>query len=92
MEKEQQVKVLKSVEGGEFKEVIINRELFDSLFDWEQLSISETFLRSNDIITDDNIKSFNIISDNCQSIFRKYNLNKYDVRAVYKFDEAIKLW
>lgn len=86
MKEIEKVKILKSVEGSEFKEVILDKELVIALSEWSRLCLSTTWLYENDIKFD--VDKINKISDELTQVFRKYKLDKYDVRANYKFDES----
>lgn len=87
------VQVKKSVEGGKFREVIIEDELMNALMKFDKANETLTFLIVNGLIKVDSDISDGLfaISEDCRKIFRKYELDKYDVRANYKWDEAKKI-
>jgi hypothetical protein len=87
------VEVKKSIEGGKYKNVIIEDELFDALLKYDKLSDTFNFLFVNGLIDTKSelFNNLNKIGDECRNIFRKYNLDKYDVRSIYMFNEAKRL-
>ena len=84
------IKVLKSVEGGLFHTVEMDEKLFSALGRYNRANESFEFLFMNDIIkmNDDAFNGVQKIIKECETIFKVYNLDKYDVRANYLFDEA----
>jgi len=84
------IKVLKSVEGGMFQTVVIDEKLFSALGRYNRANESFNFLFMNNII-EMNDSAFNGIQNiiqECETIFKVYGLDKYDVRANYLFDKA----
>jgi hypothetical protein len=86
------IQVKKSIEGGKYKNVIIEDELFDALLKYNRLNETFTFLSTNGLMdmNSDVFGGLSKIDQECSNIFRLYNLDKYDVRAHYKFEEAIR--
>jgi hypothetical protein len=87
------VQVKKSVEGGKYKVVILESELVDALLKFDRMNDTATFLIVNGIIKVDSDIADQLfaIGEDCKSVFRKYNLDKYDVRAHYKWNESKKI-
>jgi hypothetical protein len=83
-----QIKVLKSIEGGEFKSIEIDEKLFNALYDYDKIASTFNFLLSKNFLDDTISEKLKQASNECQIIFREYNLDKYDVSAVYKFEES----
>jgi hypothetical protein len=81
------IKIKRSIEGGKFKTIIIEKELFDALFEYKQVNEAWLYFETRGL--KHNIDEIFKIVDNCENIFRKYNLDKFDVRAKYKFNESI---
>jgi hypothetical protein len=84
------IKVLKSVEGGVFQPVVMDEKLFSALGRYNKANESFNFLFMNGIIKIDDT-AFNGIQkiiQECEMIFKVYDLDKYDVRANYLFEKA----
>jgi hypothetical protein len=84
------IQVKKSVEGGKFNVVTIEQELMNALLKFDSMNDTFTFLIVNGIteVNSDVSDKLFAIGDECRLVFRKYNLDKYDVRANYKWNEA----
>lgn len=84
------VQVKKSVEGGKFKVVILDKELADALVRYNDMNDTLVFLMFNGIIDAKSDVMIDLlkIDAECKVIFRKYDLDKYDVRANYKWNES----
>ena len=84
------VEVKKSIEGGKFKKVIIDKELFDALFEYDKANEVFTYLIFNKIcdIKSETIENICKKIDLCRDVFKSYGLDKYDVRAKYLFEES----
>lgn len=84
------VQVKKSVEGGKYKVVVLEEELVDALLKFDKMNDTATFLIVNRIIAVDSDVADELfaIGEECKAVFRKYNLDKYDVRASYKWNES----
>lgn len=84
------VQVKKSVEGGSYKVVVIERELMNALMKFDEVNNTFTFLVVNGLtkVDSDIADGLFAISEDCRKVFRKYELDKYDVRANYKWNEA----
>lgn len=85
------IKVMKSIEGGEYKEVLLDEVLFDSLLEYKQANESFNYLLTRNILDDKIIDKLGTIIKGCEVIFNQYKLDKYDVRAKYKFEKAKKI-
>jgi hypothetical protein len=82
------VRISRSIEGEAFSDVILDRELVVALAGFNQATESFVFLLEKGWITDDLTMKFKKDLEAYESVFRKYNLNKYEVRANYKFEES----
>ena len=84
------VQVRKSVEGGSYRVVQIEKELMDSLIRFDQVNNTFTFLFVNGMLKMDDDLSDKLLAiiEECKLVFRKYNLDKYDIRAHYKWNDA----
>lgn len=80
------VEIERSIEGGPFIKVILDEELVIALDEYNQMCLAMTYLYERDI--DFPREQLRKIKEDCYSIFRKYDLDKWDVRANYKFDES----
>lgn len=88
-----QVQVKRSIEGGKYQKITIDVELFNALSEYHKLNDVFTYLVVNNLIDLDS-KIFNHFSktnENCGNIFKKYKLDKYDIRAHYIFEEAVEI-
>ena len=88
-----QFQVKRSIEGGKYQKITIDVELFNALSEYNKLNQVFTYLMVNNLIDLDS-KVFNHFSktnENCINIFKKYKLDKYDIRANYLFDEAVEI-
>ena len=82
------VRVMKSIEGGEYKEVLLDRVVFDALHEYGEVANTFTFLMTRDLLDDTSIEKFITIYKDCEAVFRQYGLDKYDVRAHYKIKKT----
>jgi hypothetical protein len=83
--------VKRSVEGGKYEFVVFEKELAEAFSKFDSANNSLTFILFNGIagVENDVVKKLGSIVDECSSTFRKYQLNKYDVRANYKWNESL---
>jgi hypothetical protein len=86
------VKILKSIEGGPYEEVVLEKELVDALFEFDEASTTFTFLITRGILIDEVKEGLTKIIENCKKNFLIHGLSKYDIRANYKFEESIFLY
>ena len=84
------IRVKKSVEGGKYKVVVLEEELVDALLKFDRMNDTLTFLLFNRIVVVDGDVTDQLVAigEECKAVFRKYNLDKYDVRASYKWNES----
>lgn len=84
------VAIQKSVEGGEYKTVILDEKLVSSLSDFNKSCETFNFLFFRGIITqgDEVYNKLCKIMDDCESVFKEYGLDKYDKRANYLFESS----
>ncbi len=80
------VEIEMSIEGGPFKKVILDKELVMALDEYNQMCLTMAYLYERGI--DFPKEELRKIKEDCYSIFRKYNCDKWDVRANYKFNES----
>jgi hypothetical protein len=83
------IKVMKSIEGGEYKEVIIDKVVFDTLCEYDEVANTFTFLMTRNLLNDTVEKGLRQIYKDCENIFKQYGLDKYDIRAHYKDPKTI---
>jgi hypothetical protein len=89
LKKQMRVRILKSIEGNEYQEVILEKELVDALFEFNEANKSLTFLMLRGILNDEVKEGLSKIINDCKDVFHNHGLTKYDIRANYKFEESI---
>jgi hypothetical protein len=85
------IEIKKSIEGGKYKKVILDKELVDALYNYDKANEVATYLICNGLVDmkSDVIQKINDKINSCYVIFfEKYKLDKYDVRAHYLFNES----
>lgn len=86
------VKIKRSVEGGKYETIVMDKVLVDALYDYKTtndtfvyLVITKSIITPDDAVYDKLVK---IIKD-CEELFKSYKLDKYDVRANYLFESSV---
>lgn len=86
------IQIKKSVEGGMFQTVVLDKVLVDALY--HHTTANDTFvylLVGKCIITKDDAVYHKLVKiiDDCEKVFKEYGLDKYDVRAKYLFESSV---
>jgi hypothetical protein len=88
------VEIKRSVEGGMYETVILDKVLVDALYHhrtandtFVYLLITKSIISPADAVYDKLVK---IIADS-EEVFRSYGLDKYDVRANYLFESSVQV-
>ena len=82
------VKISKSVEGGPYEEVVLDKKLVDALFEYNEANKVFLYLHNRGILSDEVKTHIGEVLESSKSIFKEYGLDKYDVRANYLFDKS----
>lgn len=85
------VQVLKSVEGGSYTKVVLEERLFNALIELDVFNTTFNYLMVSNLLNDELTNKMKIIYSETLSIIKEYGLDKYDIRAHYKFNEAKRL-
>jgi len=85
------VVIKRSVEGGEWRVVVLDKKVVDALYDYNKASETFTYLFITKRVcsTGDDVynKLVQIMNDS-ENVMKEFGLDKYDKRAHYLFEES----
>lgn len=84
------IKILKSVNGGNFSEVTITQEEFDALYDYSCGIDTHVFLMKKKLLSDELNDSLSVIVANAGILLKNFNYSKKDISAHYLFESVTK--
>ena len=84
----EKIKIHRSINGELYEEVILDKELADSLYQYNETNRTFIYLLIKGFLNDELKTNLTSIIRDCEKVFIKYNLSKHHIRGDYKFHES----
>jgi hypothetical protein len=84
----EKIKIPCSIHGEKHTDVILDKELVDSLYKYQEVNSVFAYLACKGFLNEEVKTNLTSIITDCDKVFIKYNLSKWDIRANYNFNES----
>lgn len=82
------IKIPCSLHGEEHTEIILNKEIVDLLYKYQEVNSVFAYLACKGFLNEEVKTNLTSIITDCDKVFIKKNLPKLFIRANYKFNES----